>query len=103
LIIQQVVGETWTVLQAKYLVNARTAEICIDKQHRLRRLHSKTHSQINRSQCLALTMAWAGDAHHIPAIFSKTMHDLGPQNLNGINEGALIVRGHHPPLTKHIE
>jgi hypothetical protein len=103
LIVQQVVGETHTVLQAEYLMDAGIAEIRIDEQHSLRGLHGETHSQIHGSQRFSLAMPGTGDSQHIPVIFSKAMHDLGPQNLKGIDEGTFVVRSHHPPLTKQRE
>jgi hypothetical protein len=103
LAIQQVVCEAWAIFEAKYLMDGGVTEIGVDEENRLSRLHRKTHRQVHRSQRLAFTVARTGDAQHIPVMFSKALHDLGPQNLKGIDKRTLVVRSHHSPMTKHRE
>src|SRR5689334_11769237 len=75
-------------------------EIGVDEEHRLSCIHRKTHRQVHGSQRLAFTVAWTGDAQHIPIIFSKAMHDLGAKNLKGIDKRPLVISSHNSPLTK---
>src|SRR5713101_8256632 len=103
LVIQQVLREAWAIIEAKDLMDAGVTEIGVDEENRLSRFHRKTHRQVHCSQCLAFTVAWTGDAQHIPVMFSKALHDLSPQNLKGVDKRPLVIGSHHSPLTKHRE
>ena len=101
LVIQQIVARPGTVFKSKNLMDTRVSEIRVDEEHRLSRFHCKTHRQVHCSQGFTFTVAWTSDAYHIPVIFSKTLHNLGPQNLKGIDKRPLVICSHHPSMTKH--
>jgi hypothetical protein len=84
-------------------MDAGVTEIGVDEENRLGHLHRKTDRQIHGSQGFTLAVPRARDSQLIPIVFSQTMYDLGPQNLNGIDKRPLVIGSHHAMLTKHRE
>ena len=85
-------------------MDAGVTEIGVDEEHSLRAV-SIARLTARFTAVNVLPSPWPGlvTPNTFQSFSRRRMHDLGPQNLKGIDKRALVVCSHHSPLTKHRE